>query len=345
MPINRLRCQPRCRQLVVFLATCLATSFAATLLVTAPAEANPYMVVAAETSPNLCLPDPDCRASCIAKARRVYKACREAGHPVRECRLRARTLRRTCIESECRPDVTCEERCELHGKKLLRRCLENGGPLEQCQEDAKKATRACIERNCQGCACPEIYAPVCGVDGMTYSNACEARCAGVEIAHEGMCEPICKPLPCDVYCEYGHVLDPDGCPTCECNPPPGCRSDADCAEDQTCLQLCPARPCFEDDPNCGDCVGVCVPRVDPCVCPDVWDPVCGVDGVTYGNACEARCAGVEVKHEGECRTICPDVPLCDIYCPNGYVLGPDGCPRCECQPGDPVSWEPLSTLR
>lgn len=39
------------------------------------------------------------------------------------------------------------------------------------------------------CPCEEMYMPVCGDDGTTYANACTAtECAGVEIAHEGVCD-------------------------------------------------------------------------------------------------------------------------------------------------------------
>ncbi len=39
----------------------------------------------------------------------------------------------------------------------------------------------------QSCACQAIHKPACGVDGNTYGNACEARCAGVEVAYQSAC--------------------------------------------------------------------------------------------------------------------------------------------------------------
>ncbi len=46
--------------------------------------------------------------------------------------------------------------------------------------------------------------------------------------------------------------------------------------------------------------GQCVPESQGCVCTREYNPVCGVDGRTYGNPCTAGCANVATRHAGEC---------------------------------------------
>lgn len=67
-----------------------------------------------------------------------------------------------------------------------------------------------------------------------------------------------------------------------------CRDSDDCEQDFYCAK--------EE----GDCSnqGLCSPR--PQVCTTEYDPVCGCNGITYGNACEAARSGVSVAYRGPC---------------------------------------------
>lgn len=117
-------------------------------------------------------------------------------------------------------------------------------------------------------ACTEEYIPVCGCDGNTYGNACSANAAGVAVASEGPCETE----PTEEAC--GGLLG------------------LTCPEDQFCA--------YAPDAICGfaDATGTCSPR--PEACPAVYMPVCGCDGKTYGSSCDAASAGVSVAADGEC---------------------------------------------
>jgi hypothetical protein len=252
----------------------------------------------------------------------LFRACVTAGGDPEACAERARAAFAACLEGACTPEPTCEDRCRARAEEFFRRCVEAGHSREACAERARSALEACLHEQCELCLCPEVFDPVCGADGKTYPNACVARCAGVEVVHPGECSMPCR---CNGDCPTGDVCRDGGCqPPCEIRcltPDPVCGSDgrtyACGLEDAAChgvtvLHRGECRPVCEQDADCQvgsicqpvlscsdpcGCASFCV----PCACPRILDPVCGADGRTYPNACEARCAHVAIVHKGSCQ--------------------------------------------
>jgi hypothetical protein len=117
--------------------------------------------------------------------------------------------------------------------------------------------------------CNSIYidAVLCGCDGATYANECEAELAGTSIRSPGACP----------------ATDGNLC---------GGLTGAGCAPGEFCN--------FPIEAICGAADGTGTCEAVPEACTEIFDPVCGCDGVSYGNACDARSKSVSVASEGAC---------------------------------------------
>jgi len=165
--------------------------------------------------------------------------------------------------------------------------------------------------------CPAVIDPVCGCDGVTYNNSCEATSwYGITAWVDGPCGIQSCPDPNLI--DESVLLD---CPNFGPEPVCGCDGNTyanSCvAENLAGVWDYTFGAC---DPS--DCVNSV--QIDEYFgCPEYLNPVCGCDGMTYSNICEAIFIGGVISWtEGACVLECIDENSIDLNLPCSFGYSP-----------------------
>lgn len=183
------------------------------------------------------------------------------------------------------------------------------------EEEDSTSTDESTATSVDDCVCTTEYDPVCGIDGETYSNECFAGCEDMEIMHTGECGDMEEDEDDD---EEEEAEEED-----EETEDGNCLGKGAVFEYEGGDQCCDDLGLYTYTNESGDKYGVChLPLKDKFEalksriinnklkgvkkgfetnnCSAGYDPVCGVNGMTYPNECVADARGVEIKSEGRC---------------------------------------------
>lgn len=154
--------------------------------------------------------------------------------------------------------------------------------------------------------------PVCSTTNETYANECIMILMGKTKQYEGWCntpdisndvDPTTAQTPDNGYLRPGQTSSDPNCGRCNNIYMPVCGLNG-----VTYQNFCKLKECAEvekaSDGPCGVLNYTPSEIAQDCPCMSNFQPVCGVDGLTYANGCTMLCAGIAKKSDNACIRPC-----------------------------------------